>query len=633
MVHASTPVCRASNVRRRRYKSSTCGTRFHPSVQGVQHEACAWAENYGFIQKIVALHLQPHWQKLHAHLRGAAQRVHASMDSGAHWDAWTWPLYRDYSDLPSDTWKQTARSLWLAMLSERGVRPPTADQIKFDVFVTSLQDAPAWLEQKKLEKAECASQKEASADVRALGLGPSSLERRKHTLDSYLMRPNAVDWQPSTGTWRPTSGPAPQQRCKAPGGTCYAPVPKNCSKGICTQHCLSFQIAYAQRFATCTPCKYKKSGVGHRHRPRATDATELPPLIGDWQGHFDEPRWRHVAQDEKDENQDSDTSSVIDENPLAQPETLTQPQTFSARAPRTQDLPPDNAEEETGEAYLEGLLGSAPRRNSLPRRLGDTSSEDADFAEAQTANLLDDLQQPPPAERRPSADSGRYIMDAPKKNYHCIVSYCFLLNTAVLPCGHTICTDCAERISRCPLDRTVFVAANNSRNRAVQDAVQPFLLSEGARTAGAILAAAGAAVFSLGSTTRPLTNPDAMQQARLLAFMHLLPPEPPGELAADSPGEPAACYDSTCSQIPAPAVISRTVASLDSERLGQREWKCTTVQRRMEGSEQPRAAVGTLVHVMFNDGLYEGLAGGGTVEFGDGTRFPWSRDWHAARDH
>ena len=129
---------------------------------------------------------------------------------------------------------------------------------------------------------------------------------------------------------------------------------------------------------------------------------------------------------------------MIDENPLAQPETLTQPQlltqpqTFSARAPWTQDLPPDRVEEETIEAYLERLLGSAPQRNSLPRRPGDTPSEDADFAEAQTANLLDDLQQPPPAERRPSADSGRYIVEAPKKNYHCIVSYCFLLNTAVL---------------------------------------------------------------------------------------------------------------------------------------------------------------------------------------------------------
>ena len=73
MVHAFTPVCRASNVRQRRYKSSRCGTRFHPSVQGVQHEACAWAENYGFIQKIVAFYLQPHWQTLHAHLRGAAE--------------------------------------------------------------------------------------------------------------------------------------------------------------------------------------------------------------------------------------------------------------------------------------------------------------------------------------------------------------------------------------------------------------------------------------------------------------------------------------------------------------------------------------------------------------------------------
>ena len=137
MVHASTPVCRASNMRRRRYKGSRCGTRFHPcvqgvhhmrqrhdkgsrcgsrfhpcvqgvqheetpqkgftcdtrfhpSVQGVQHEACAWAENYGFLQKTDALHLQPHWKKLYRHLRGAAQGVHASMDSSAHWAAWTW---------------------------------------------------------------------------------------------------------------------------------------------------------------------------------------------------------------------------------------------------------------------------------------------------------------------------------------------------------------------------------------------------------------------------------------------------------------------------------------------------------------------------------------------------------------
>ena len=358
-------------------------------------------------------------------------------------------------------------------------------------------------------------------------------------------------------------------------------------------------------------------------------------------GHLDEPRRRHVAQNEEDENQDSDTSSVIDENPLAQPETLTQPQpltrpqTFSARAPRTQDLPPDHAEEETVEAYLERLLGSAPRRSSLPRRPGDRRSGDADFAEAQTTNLLDDLQQPPPAERGHSADSGRYIVEAPKKNYHCIVSYCFLLNTAVLPCGHTICTECAGRISRCPLDHTVFVAANSPRNRAVQDAVQEFLLLEGACTAGVILAAAGAARFSLGSTTRPLTNPDAMRQARLRAFMHLLPPDPPGELAADPPGAPAACPDSTFSQIRAPAVISRTVALLDSERLRQREWKCTTVQRRVERSEQPRAAAGSLVHVMFIGGWYEGLAGGGAVEFGDGTRFPWSRicTWHAASDH
>ena len=140
---------------------------------------------------------------------------------------------------------QTARSLWLAILSKRGVTPTTADQTKFDAFVTSLQDAPEWREQKKLEKAERASQKEESANARGLGLCPTSLERRKHTLASYFMGPNAVGRQPSTGTCRPTSGPAPQRSCKAPGGTCYAPVPKNCSRGMCTPHSLSSQIATA----------------------------------------------------------------------------------------------------------------------------------------------------------------------------------------------------------------------------------------------------------------------------------------------------------------------------------------------------------------------------------------------------
>ena len=37
MVHAYSPVCRASNVRQRRYKGQCCGTRFHPSLQGVDH--------------------------------------------------------------------------------------------------------------------------------------------------------------------------------------------------------------------------------------------------------------------------------------------------------------------------------------------------------------------------------------------------------------------------------------------------------------------------------------------------------------------------------------------------------------------------------------------------------------------
>ena len=274
-------------------------------------------------------------------------------------------------------------------------------------------------------------------------------------------------------------------------------------------------------------------------------------------------------------------------------------------------------------------MGSTPRRNSLPRRQDDTQSEDVDFAEAQTANLLNDLQQPPPAERRPSADSGRYVVEAPRKNYHCI-----LLNTAVLPCGHTICRNCARSINRCPLDLTVFVAASTPRNRAVQEAVKEFLLSKRVPTAGTILAAAGAAIFSLGSTAKPLTNPNAMRRATLRAFMHLLPPDPPDEIAADPPGEPAACPDSTSWQMPPPVVISRAVASLDSEQLQQREWKCTTVQRRVRRSQEPLAAAGPLVHVMSSDGWYEGLASGGTVEFADGRRIPWSGicTWHAASD-
>ena len=117
----------------------------------------------------------------------------------------------------------------------------------------------------------------------------------------------------------------------------------------------------------------------------------------------------------EDKNGDSYSTAVFNQDPLAQP------QTFSARARLTQDLPSDHAEGQTVKVYLERLLGSAPGRNSLPRRRGDRQSENVDFAEGQTADLLDDLQQPPPAERRPSADSGRYVVKAPKKNYQCIV--------------------------------------------------------------------------------------------------------------------------------------------------------------------------------------------------------------------
>ena len=268
VIHASSPLCRASNMRCVRGQRPTdsfkrfllrifsrTGRNFTPNCDVLPKE---------YMPKWIAARIGPHG---HGSLLGD--------------DVW-YAVYWDYTDLLSDTWKQTARSLWLAMLSERGVTPTTADQIKFEVFVTSLQDAPAWQERMKLEKAERASQGGESANARALAFGPSSLERRQHALVSYLMGPNAVGRQPSTGTWRPTSGPTPQRRCKAPGGTFLAPVPINCSKGMCTRHCLSFEIAYAQRFGTCMTRKYKKSGVRHRHTPRATDATELAPWIGDW---------------------------------------------------------------------------------------------------------------------------------------------------------------------------------------------------------------------------------------------------------------------------------------------------------------------------------------------------------------
>ena len=110
-------------------------------------------------------------------------------------------VYLDYSQLPLNTWKRTARSLWLTMLSEGGVTPSTADQTKLDVFFSTLQDAPAQREQKKLEKAEHASEKEESANGQALGLGPSPLERREHTPASYVMGLNVVGRQPNTGPW------------------------------------------------------------------------------------------------------------------------------------------------------------------------------------------------------------------------------------------------------------------------------------------------------------------------------------------------------------------------------------------------------------------------------------------------
>ena len=223
-------------MRRRRDKGSRCGSSFHPCVQGIQREATPlqeftlWytlprplcrASNMRRVRgqrttdsfKRLLLCIFSHTGRIFTRIcevlpnQYTPQWIAARIGLHEHGsllgdDVW-YAVYWDYSDLPSDTWKQTARSLWLAMLSERGVTPTTADQIKFDVFVTCLPDAPLWQEQIKLEKAGRASQKEASADVQALGLGPSSLERRKHTLASYLMGPNAVGRKPSTREMAP----------------------------------------------------------------------------------------------------------------------------------------------------------------------------------------------------------------------------------------------------------------------------------------------------------------------------------------------------------------------------------------------------------------------------------------------
>ena len=196
VIHLSTPLYRASSMRRVRGQSTTDSFKrlllciFSRTGRNFTQICEVLTEEY--TPQSIAARIGPHG--------------HGSLLGDVSW----YPVYWDYSDLLSDTWRQTARSLWFFMLSERGVTPTTADQIKFVVFVTSPQDAPPWREQMKLEKEE-------SAIRRAVGLGPSSLERRKHTLASYLMGPNAVARQPTKGTWRPTSDPTPRRRCKAPG--------------------------------------------------------------------------------------------------------------------------------------------------------------------------------------------------------------------------------------------------------------------------------------------------------------------------------------------------------------------------------------------------------------------------------
>ena len=182
MVKTSTPLCRASNIRQRRNKGSPvihastplCRA---PNMRRVPRQPatdsfkilllCIFSRtgrDFMRICEVLPKEYTPQWMAARIGPHG-----HGSLLGDDIWYA----VYWDYSDLQSNTWKQTARLLRLAMLSERGVTPTTAHQITFDVFVTSLQDAPAWREQKKLEKAERASEKEESANAQALGLGPS----------------------------------------------------------------------------------------------------------------------------------------------------------------------------------------------------------------------------------------------------------------------------------------------------------------------------------------------------------------------------------------------------------------------------------------------------------------------------
>ena len=160
MVHASTPVCRASNVR-------GAATRVHAVIHAstllcratnmrrvpgqITTDSfkrlllCIFSgtgRNFTRICEVLPNEYTPQW--IAARIR---PHEHGSLLDDDVWYA----VYWDYSDLPLDTRKQTARQLWLAMLSERGATPTTADQILFDVFVTSLQDAPAWREQKIFE--------------------------------------------------------------------------------------------------------------------------------------------------------------------------------------------------------------------------------------------------------------------------------------------------------------------------------------------------------------------------------------------------------------------------------------------------------------------------------------------------
>ena len=97
VIHASTPLCRASNMRRVRRQRSTDSFK--------RLLLCIFSRigrNFTRPRQVLPKEYMPQWIAARRGLHG-----HGSLLGD---DAW-YAVYWYYSDLPSDTWKPTARSL------------------------------------------------------------------------------------------------------------------------------------------------------------------------------------------------------------------------------------------------------------------------------------------------------------------------------------------------------------------------------------------------------------------------------------------------------------------------------------------------------------------------------------------